>query len=98
MAKIASVTCGDGAVFQAAEARCVGSVAKVRSHDIHTPAKVGEFPVLVEQSGAYRMFSYSRKITAIELEAAPVEPDWVELAAPLPAEDKPAQLSLFGEG
>lgn len=60
------VTCSDGKTFSPTEARLVGSVNKVRSRDIHRPPVVGEFPVLVEQSGSYRLFTYNRKIEVIE--------------------------------
>lgn len=59
------VTCADGKTFSPADAKLVGSVDKVRSRDVHQPARVGEFPVLVEQSGSYRMFTYNRKIKEI---------------------------------
>lgn len=63
--QFAAVTCKDGTTFVASEARLIGSVSGVRSRDIHRPALVGEFPVLVEQSGDYRMFTYSRKIATL---------------------------------
>lgn len=55
----------DDKTFDPAEARLVGSVAKVRDRDIHSPAKVGEFPVFVEQHGSYRMFTYNRKLVEL---------------------------------
>lgn len=54
--------CADGKAFEPTEARLIGSVSKVRSREVHTPAVIGEFPVLVEQSGDYRMFTYSSKL------------------------------------
>lgn len=56
----------DGKEFNPAEARLVGSVDKVRSRDVHKPARLGEFPVFVEQSGSYRMFTYSKKLVVID--------------------------------
>jgi len=55
----------DGVTWNAAKNRLIGSVSTVRSRDVHRPAQVGEFPVFVEQSGAYRMFTYSKTLTAI---------------------------------
>lgn len=60
------LTCADGKQFAPTEAKLVGSVDKVRSRDVHQPARIGEFPVLVEQSGSYRLFTYNRKITSLE--------------------------------
>ena len=60
------VTCKDGKTFVPTEAKLVGSVEKVRSRDVHQPPRVGEFPVLVEQSGSYRMFTYNRKIASLD--------------------------------
>ena len=60
------VTCADGVTFDPAEARCVGSVKRVRDRDIHKPPVIGEFPVLVEQHGNYRMFTYSKKIAELK--------------------------------
>lgn len=56
----------DGKEFRPADAKLIGSVDKVRSRDVHKPARVGEFPVFVEQSGDYRMFTYSSKLTQID--------------------------------
>lgn len=55
----------DGKEFKQADAKLVGSVSAVKSRDVHKPAQVGEFPVFVEQSGRYRLFTYSKKITEI---------------------------------
>lgn len=60
------LTCADGKQFAPTEEKLVGSVDKVRSRDVHQPARVGEFPVLVEQTGSYRLFTYNRKIKAID--------------------------------
>ncbi len=59
------ITCADGKVWQRPEAVCVGSVHTVRSRDVSKPPRVGEFPVLVDQTTT-RMFTYSSKITTIE--------------------------------
>lgn len=61
-----SVTCEDGKTFGASEARCVASVTTAKGRDARRPPVVGEFPVLVEQSGDYRMFTYSSRIAAID--------------------------------
>ena len=60
-----TITTEDGKKFKSNDVKCVGSVDKVRSRDLHKEAKVGEFPVFVEQSGAYRIFTYSKKIVEI---------------------------------
>lgn len=60
------VTCKDGKTFLSTEAKLVGSVSKVRDRTVNKPAQVGEFPVFVEQSGSYRMFTYSKRIVSIE--------------------------------
>lgn len=52
--------------FDGGKYHLVGSVAKVRSREISRPAKVGEYPVFVEQFGGFQMFTYSRKIKEIE--------------------------------
>lgn len=61
-----NIKCADGKEFLATEAKLVGSVDKVRSREVHQPARISEFPVLVEQSGAYKMFTYSSKLVEIE--------------------------------
>ncbi len=63
--KPTAVTCTDGKTFTADQARLVASVDKVKSRDAHRPPVVGEYPVLVEQSGDFRMFTYSRRIAGI---------------------------------
>lgn len=55
----------DGKEFAPSEAKLVGSVSKVRSRDVHKPARVGEFPVFVEQQGDYRLFTYSKKLIEV---------------------------------
>jgi len=60
-----TITTEDRKQFKSDDLKCVGSVDKVRSRDLHTPAKIGEFPVFVEQTGAYRIFTYSKKIVEI---------------------------------
>jgi hypothetical protein len=55
----------DGKFWDAEPVKLIGSVAKVRNRDLNKPAKVGEFPVFVEQSGAYRMFTYNRKLVEV---------------------------------
>lgn len=60
------VTTVDGKTFQPAEAKLIGSVKKVRDKDVNKPAVIGQFPVFVEQSGSYRIFTYNRKIKTIE--------------------------------
>ncbi len=67
------VRTSDGKEFKPSEAKLVGSVSKVSGRDVHKPAVVGEFPVFVEQSGNYRLFTYNKKIASI---------DGVEEAAP----------------
>lgn len=47
------------------ENKLVGSVSTVRGRDIHKPARVGEFPLFVEQSGNYRLSTYSKKLTEV---------------------------------
>lgn len=56
----------DNKTFDGEKYALVGSVAKVRSREVSRPAKVGEYPVFVEQFGGFRMFTYSRKIKEIE--------------------------------
>ncbi len=63
------VTCADGTVFGPEKHNLVGSVKRVRDRDhskVRKPGVVGEFPVLVEQSGDYKMFTYSSKISDLE--------------------------------
>jgi hypothetical protein len=60
------VKTADEKEFKPADARLIGSVEKVRSRDVHKPARVGEFPVFVEQSGDYRLFTYSKKLIQID--------------------------------
>lgn len=55
----------DGKTFDPTEARLVGSVTKRADRTINKPAKLGEFPVFVEQHGAYRLFTYSKKLVEI---------------------------------
>ena len=55
----------DGKVWDPKEAKLVGSAKKVRGRDGNNPAKVGEFPIFVEQSGSYRMFTYNRKLVEL---------------------------------
>lgn len=43
----------------------VGSVKKVRDRDVNKPARIGQFPVFVERSGSYRMFTYNRKLVEV---------------------------------
>lgn len=60
-----AVTTKDGKEFKPEDAKLVGSVATIRGRDINTPAQVGQFPVFVEQSGSYRMFTYNKKLVSI---------------------------------
>jgi hypothetical protein len=55
----------DGKEWNPAETKLVGSVNKVKSRDVHKPARVGEFPVFVEQSGDFRLFTYSKKLLEV---------------------------------
>ena len=55
----------DGKAFDPEKYNLIGSVKKVKSREINRPAKVGEYPVFVEQFGVFRMFTYSRKIKEI---------------------------------
>ena len=59
------VKCKDGKEFKADEFKLVGSVKTVRNRDVTKPGVVGEYPVLVEQSGSFKMFTYSRRIESI---------------------------------
>lgn len=61
-----AITTKDGKEFNPAESKLVGSVKAVRDRVINTPAKIGEYPVFVEQSGKYRMFTYNRKLVSTE--------------------------------
>ena len=60
-----AVTTKDGKEFDPAEVKLVGSVPTVRSRDVSRPAKIGEFPVFVEQAGQYRLFTYNKKLVTI---------------------------------
>lgn len=60
-----SVKCADGKTLKMPEVKCIGSVVRVRDRAISKPPRVGEFPVCVEQSGNYRMFTYSKKIVSV---------------------------------
>ncbi|MEY2151121.1 hypothetical protein AB7849_09400 [Rhodanobacter sp. 115] len=66
MEKPQSVRCADGKVFERGEAVCVGSVNKIRSRDVHHPAVVGEYPVMVDQSGSCQLFTYTKKIAEVD--------------------------------
>jgi hypothetical protein len=55
----------DGKVFESTKDKLVGSVKTVRSRDVNRPAVLGEFPVFVEQSGNYRLFTYNKKLVEI---------------------------------
>jgi hypothetical protein len=56
----------DSKEWNPAENKLVGSVDKPRySRDVHRPARVGEFPVFVELSGSYRLFTYSKKLAEV---------------------------------
>jgi len=55
----------DGKEWDVTKERLVGSVKAVRSRDINREAKVGEFPVFVEQYGSYRMYTYNKKLVSI---------------------------------
>lgn len=56
----------DGKTWEEEKYSLVGSVPQVRSRTVSRPAKVGEYPVFVEQFGSFRTFTYSRKIKEIE--------------------------------
>lgn len=56
-----------GKRFEQSEARLVGSASSVRSRVIHQPAVIGEFPVFVDQSGSHQLFTWSRKLAAVEV-------------------------------
>jgi hypothetical protein len=60
------VRTADGKEHKPTEAKLVGSVAKVRGRDVNKPARIGEYPVFVEQSGDFRLFTYSSKLTQID--------------------------------
>ena len=60
-----TIRTADNKEWEPKENKLVGSVDKVRSRDVHRPARVGEFPVFVEQSGDYRLFTYSKKLTEV---------------------------------
>ena len=55
----------DGVNWDAKADKLVGSVKTKKSREVHTPAISGEYPVLVEQSGSYRVFTYSSKIASL---------------------------------
>lgn len=59
------ITTTDNKIFNADESKCIGSVTKVRSRNVNKPARIGEYPVFVEQHGSYRIFTYNRKIKSI---------------------------------
>jgi hypothetical protein len=83
------VTTADGKQFKSSDAKLVGSAKTIRSRDVNKPAVVGEFPVFVEQSGNYRLFTYNKKITAIEDPNAPAPAAEEKPKAPaLQARDK----------
>lgn len=56
----------DGKIFDDAKCELVGSVTKARDKSINRPAKIGEYPVFVEQFDNYRTFTYPRKIVEIQ--------------------------------
>lgn len=66
---MSTVITTDGKQFPSAGFKLVGSVSAVRSRDVNKPARVGEFPVFVEQSGSYRLFTYTKRIQLIWDEA-----------------------------
>ncbi len=59
------ITTADKTEWIPTNAKLVGSVPKVRSRDVSRPAKIGEYPVFIEQSGSYRMFTYNYKLTSL---------------------------------
>ncbi|WP_186078706.1 hypothetical protein [Burkholderia gladioli] len=63
-----TIKTADGEEWPPSEFKLMGSVAKVgdRADAIHQPARTGEFPVFVEQSGDYRIFTYGRKLVSID--------------------------------
>ncbi|BCI68130.1 hypothetical protein [Acetobacter aceti] len=58
------VICADETRFPPKEYFLVGSVKTVRGRSINKPARVGEFPVLVDKYTT-KIFTYSRKIKEI---------------------------------
>lgn len=60
------IVCVDGTIFDGESAKCTGSVAKVRDRAVNHPPVVGQYPVCVEQSGQFRLFTFSKKIARIE--------------------------------
>jgi hypothetical protein len=60
------IICSDGTNFLETKEKCVGSVKTTKGRDINNPPKSGEYPVLVEQFGSYRMFTYNKKIVSIQ--------------------------------
>lgn len=61
-----TVTTSDGKTFTQTDCKLVGSVPGVKSRAVSRPAVIGEYPVFVEQSGSYRMFTYSKRIKSIQ--------------------------------
>ena len=61
-----TVTTSDGKTFAQTDCKLIGSVPRIHSRAVSRPAVIGEFPVFVEQSGSYRMFTYSKRIKSIE--------------------------------
>lgn len=92
---VSVVTTADGKTFESGSARLVGSVSKMRNRDIHKPARIGEFPVFVEQSGSYRMFTYTKKITAIDGEADELSEMAATLNRATARRDLPAALAML---
>jgi len=60
-----AIKTSDGKEWNPAENKLVGSVKKVRGREVTKPAAIGEFPVFVEQSGSYRLFTYNKKLTEV---------------------------------
>ena len=62
-----TITTKDGTVFSPQDVKYIGHVAKVRDRDVNRSAPVvGRFPVFVERSGSYRLFTVSSKITSFD--------------------------------
>jgi hypothetical protein len=59
------IVTSDGVNWNPTTEKLVGSVSKKNSREVHKPAMLGEYPVFVEQSGSYRMFTYNKKLVSV---------------------------------
>lgn len=65
-----TITTSDGKTFESSagsEVKFIGGVKKIRGSKIDKEYyTIGDYPVFVEQHGAYRMFTYNKKIVSIK--------------------------------